>query len=404
MAQIGTIGVETQNNGTVKVPVFDTADAGSDVHTMWRVQTASGVGFVPLVATGDASFPYIRVQSQNHGVVAVHKDPSLLEQFYTKDGYNLDLRKEDDSLVWQQELNNGAGAYMNDDVIVTPGDPDDTDDGDHEVFSFDYDGNKVHSQDLYYVIDGTDEYSKIDTAYPMPNSNSDVLVTAEVDNAIARVDISDGTKQWQSGFDYNSRLYNVALSPNANYFYVASSDGYLDVAQINVSDGTVEWKILSDSVGGSDPDVTFGTHVVVVEGGDIIYYNQDVIKRVTPNNTEVWSNNLSFTPASANRSHSKSYGPNDNLYISEEGNGVHKIDTSDGSVIWTANLQHQYSFSGPPLHAKSDGVGVWAGERGLYDIDGSGTILSSNNTPHYGKNLFNKRPRYPIFPSQWDTA
>lgn len=79
MAQIGTIGLETQNNGTVQVPVFDTADAGSDVHTMWRVQTASGTGFIPLVDPTDAAFPYLRVQSQNHGVVAVHKEASLIK-------------------------------------------------------------------------------------------------------------------------------------------------------------------------------------------------------------------------------------------------------------------------------------------------------------------------------------
>lgn len=79
MAQIGTVGVQTQNNGTVSVPVFDTADAGSDVYTMWRVQTASGIGFIPLVDPASASYNYLRVQTENQGVVAVHNEASLLQ-------------------------------------------------------------------------------------------------------------------------------------------------------------------------------------------------------------------------------------------------------------------------------------------------------------------------------------
>lgn len=72
MAQIGTIRLQTQNNGTVSVPVFNTGDSGSSVYEFVRVQTASGTGFIPLVDTTDSSYPYLRVQSQNHGIVAVH--------------------------------------------------------------------------------------------------------------------------------------------------------------------------------------------------------------------------------------------------------------------------------------------------------------------------------------------
>lgn len=77
MAQIGTIRLETQNSGTVDVPVFDVGDSGSGVYEFLRVQTASGTGFIPVVDPAEASFPYLRIQSQNQGVVAVHNETAL---------------------------------------------------------------------------------------------------------------------------------------------------------------------------------------------------------------------------------------------------------------------------------------------------------------------------------------
>jgi len=73
MAQIGTIRLQTQNNGTVDVPVFDTGDSGSSVYEFVRVQTAGGTGFIPA----DASYPYLRVQTQNNGIVAVNDTATL---------------------------------------------------------------------------------------------------------------------------------------------------------------------------------------------------------------------------------------------------------------------------------------------------------------------------------------
>lgn len=90
MAQIGTIRVETQNDGTVDVPVFDTGDSGSDVYEFVRVQTEGGTGFIPVVDPADASFPYLRVQSQNNGVVAVHDEAQLINILsnYLEDDWN----------------------------------------------------------------------------------------------------------------------------------------------------------------------------------------------------------------------------------------------------------------------------------------------------------------------------
>ena len=71
MAQIGTIKLQTQNSGVVDVPVFDTGDSGSGIYEFVRVETTSGTGFIPTTDPADATYPFLRVQSQNQGVVAL---------------------------------------------------------------------------------------------------------------------------------------------------------------------------------------------------------------------------------------------------------------------------------------------------------------------------------------------
>ena len=90
MAQIGTIKLET-GSGPVEVPVFDTGDSGSDVYEFVRVQTSSGTGFIPVVEPADASFPYLRVQSQNQGIVAVHNEATLVQEEIVDDFEDGDL-------------------------------------------------------------------------------------------------------------------------------------------------------------------------------------------------------------------------------------------------------------------------------------------------------------------------
>lgn len=135
MAQIGTIKLQTQNNGTVSVPVFNTGDSGSDVYEFVRVQTASGTGFIPVVDPASASYPYLRVQSQNQGVVAVHNeatlvDPDLYEQWdisqqSESDGSTIDPlvgqeNGRDLSAVNTPTMN--TGAFNNNDAAVLQGD------------------------------------------------------------------------------------------------------------------------------------------------------------------------------------------------------------------------------------------------------------------------------------------
>jgi hypothetical protein len=104
VSQIGTIRLETQNSATVDIPVFEIGDSGSDVYEFVRVETASGTGFIPVRDPADASYPYLRVQSESHGVVAVHNDvltETLVDSF--EDGniseYNTTTDKGDATVI-----------------------------------------------------------------------------------------------------------------------------------------------------------------------------------------------------------------------------------------------------------------------------------------------------------------
>lgn len=70
MAQIGTIRIET-GAGPVDVPVFEQGDSGSTVIEAWRVETPSGVGFVPLAPTADATNDFLRVET-GQGTYGLH--------------------------------------------------------------------------------------------------------------------------------------------------------------------------------------------------------------------------------------------------------------------------------------------------------------------------------------------
>lgn len=112
MAQIGTIKVETQNNGTVDVPVFETGDSSSEIYEFVRVETASGTGFIPVTDTGNAAYPYLRVQSQNNGIVAItdtpgSKIPDSGDLHARYDATALSLSDGGSVTTWPDETGNG---------------------------------------------------------------------------------------------------------------------------------------------------------------------------------------------------------------------------------------------------------------------------------------------------------
>mgnify|MGYP006279220237 FL=1 len=77
MAQIGVIKVQTPN-GIVQVPVYSEGSSGSNVQEMVKINTPSGTGFVPAVATSQSpAYPYLKVNTENHGILAFHDSPTI---------------------------------------------------------------------------------------------------------------------------------------------------------------------------------------------------------------------------------------------------------------------------------------------------------------------------------------
>jgi hypothetical protein len=110
MGQIGTLKLQTGNSGIVEVPVFNIGDSGANVYEFLRVQTDSGTGFVPLAAPNSATHDYLRVKSQNHGVVAVHDAASLVSGSLTTTGTRDDF--EDGDYTSSPAWNNTGGSIF----------------------------------------------------------------------------------------------------------------------------------------------------------------------------------------------------------------------------------------------------------------------------------------------------
>jgi len=78
MAQIATIKVQTAS-GVKAIPVFQPGDInGNKVRDILHVSTPSGTGVIPLTDTGDATYGFLRVQTQNNGVLAFHDNNGVL--------------------------------------------------------------------------------------------------------------------------------------------------------------------------------------------------------------------------------------------------------------------------------------------------------------------------------------
>jgi hypothetical protein len=87
----GELKVDTPD-GAKSLPVYNKGSSGSSVYEVLKVDTPSGVGYIPLVDPSKASHPYLKVQTNNHGILAVHKDPSINTGWAHVEGTNQRLR------------------------------------------------------------------------------------------------------------------------------------------------------------------------------------------------------------------------------------------------------------------------------------------------------------------------
>lgn len=75
MSQLGEIRIQTPN-GVKQVPVYSTGSSGSNILEVVRVETETGIGYIPITDPTDAKYNYIRVKTQS-GTKAIHNSTSL---------------------------------------------------------------------------------------------------------------------------------------------------------------------------------------------------------------------------------------------------------------------------------------------------------------------------------------
>jgi len=218
MAQIATITVETAG-GPVDLPVYEPGDSGSKRIEAFRVQTASGPGFVPLAAVDEADRPYLRVQTAN-GVKAVDTSASGIP-----DSVVTQYRFEDDS----DTTTAMDSVESNDAVISGPTYTTDSFKGDLAISDVGSDGsdNRVESNTSVDLVTSGDaqaasvggfikasNYTNFE--YPLSwgsdNSNNLSVTTWDTNTWRARLDIGGTEVLVDSGVSISSSNYQPVFA------------------------------------------------------------------------------------------------------------------------------------------------------------------------------------------------
>jgi hypothetical protein len=195
MAQIGTIQLQSQNDGVVDVPVFETGDSSSEVYEFLRIQTGSGIGFIPVTNTNDATYPFLRVQTQNNGVVAVTDTAGSAIP---------------DTKITRSNDNANAGVSDKHGVVVNP--------------NFDLDGIKA---------DISSQTANVSTAY-IEETGGTILDMTDV-SGLSSGDTFELNASLLSGTDYYLLLDNGGSSYTTGYL-ISTSFPYTGDA-FDVTDG-----------------------------------------------------------------------------------------------------------------------------------------------------------------------
>lgn len=257
MAQIGTIKVQTQNNGTVSVPIFETGDSDSSVHEFLRVETASGTGFIPLVAPTEASFPYVRVQSQNSGIVAFHDSASLgpivtsgLQVHYT---FNND--STDGSTLFDQASNGGNFNATIEDATTGA-----TSDIEGESFFFDGSNDRVSNTNT--ALSGGGDHTIAMWVYPQDDDRGDPYRshTGSFED-IALTYNANGNRHFQNTYSANNASARVKSTTT-----YSKGQWYHLVTTLDQFANTFEFFIDGTSVGTNSTD--FYTDININAIGD----------------------------------------------------------------------------------------------------------------------------------------
>jgi len=330
MAQIGTIRLQTQNNGTVDVPVFDTGDSGSSVYEFVRVQTAGGTGFIPVVDPADANFPYLRVQSQNQGVVAVHNEATLSAAISALGGFNYYGAQSQDKIVKYEDAGSVQWTFTTSEFVEC---------------SVAYDNGVVYSADgngNAYALDADTGNQVWQSANTYQRAEDAVLVNEDIvywtgESGIVALNVSDGTEAWTNNLGGTKNNFRGSPSYGNGNIYAAEGG---TIYSFDPSTGNTNWTNSYNSNFDSTETVPAAYNNNVYVGGT------GGIESYTSGGSFNWDSLTSSTIIGAPAIY------NGTLYVMDKSNNnLTAIDESTGNVDWSVTVTIGGDGGGSPVVA-----------------------------------------------------
>jgi hypothetical protein len=212
----------------VSIPVFEAADAGSEVWDMLRVKTPSGTGFIPLAGTSDAAFPFVKVKTENQGVLAVHDSASIQSSYF--EGF-------EDGDVSDWKVGNGRPAEFKTSNNYTYS-------GDRSLRY--YHNNDSNNTSMYYELSKTyTDVSKVEFyAYVNIKGYDDFgfdvgSMGANFDRETTNtVHIGDDTgHSMNTGLWYRFTFTNINFGNTADYEMAYAGGSTIDTGSLNIGSG-----------------------------------------------------------------------------------------------------------------------------------------------------------------------
>lgn len=78
MAKLGEIKLQSPN-GPETLPIYEPSNIGSGVYDVVRVMTEKGVGVIPFTDPESATYKFLKIKTENNGIISAHGESSLLE-------------------------------------------------------------------------------------------------------------------------------------------------------------------------------------------------------------------------------------------------------------------------------------------------------------------------------------
>jgi len=229
MAQIGTVRLETQNSGVVDVPVFEPGDSASGIYEFVRVETASGPGFIPVTDPVDATYPYLRVQSQNNGIVAVTDTPGSDIPDSVIDDFN-DGQFDADLTGWSWSLEESSYVTVQSSTVLEGSDTARIETVEDLTPHAQVSGSAVSTSEMFFRIEMTGQTENSSDGYNIYNDiciinfNGDGTISGDLSTS-ASWSTNTHYKFYAKNIDYNNNTFDWELTRVSDDTIIDSNTG-----------------------------------------------------------------------------------------------------------------------------------------------------------------------------------